>query len=343
MRQEEVQSKYEPLVVSIVLAFGAKDQLMDCIKSLEYQVGIRQQIVVVQNGAESEMLDDLEHRFQNLATIRNGVNVGSAAGRNLGIRWAVKHHAEYLFFADNDATFAPDALSNLLAVTFKHPEIGFLSCVVWRKSDPRKIFTAGALIEPPLSTRHLYEEPVDSQMRNVDFAPSCALLVPVNTVKSIGLMDESLFVYDEDIDWCLNGKAQGFNTVVVSASAAYHDIHAGKMISPLRVYYGIRNRLVVFQRHNIIPESRKGVMKVMRILLHNWWYHQLLGKGELSVTCSYAYLLGILHSQFGRLGAAPLYLQKPNANFFEGRLRRWVMQSLIWRGYRMIKQVVFTR
>lgn len=342
-KDERTVGETSPLVVSVVLAFGPENELIDCVRSLLGQTNINHRIVVVQNGANSDLLNDLESRFTNILAIRNGSNVGAAAGRNIGIRWAIEHGAQYLFLADNDATFASDALSNLLSAATASPQIGFLSCIVRRKSNPEQIFSAGAYIEPPLSTRHLYDVPHDRSLRIVDFAPSCALLVPVSTIKAIGLMDESLFVYDEDVDWCLKGKKRGLKTAVMSTAKAYHDFNAEKGKSPLRVYYGIRNRLVVFQRHRITNHKKGYNWLLARLLVHNLWKHHLWGKGELSITCSFAYLLGIVHSQLGYRGAAPAYFQRSNANYLESRFRRWLVGTSFWSIARAIKRTLLKR
>ncbi len=327
----------EPIVCSIVLAFGSESELFNCISALVCQEGIQQHIIVVQNGARLSLMDDLEETFSALEVIRNGENVGAAAGRNIGIRKAARYDADYIFLADNDAVVTPNAVHELVRASEDRPDAGFLSSLVYRKSQPEKIFSAGAFVQPPLDTIHLYQIDAGSTAIEVDFAPSLAMLVPMTTIRRVGLMDERLFVYDEDLDWCLRGCECGLKTIVITSSLAYHDTTPQKRASPRRIYYGTRNRLVVANRYGFFSSILEW--KVARRLAQRF-FGRLVQRGDLSFTGASAHLVAVTHFLWGRLGQCPSFLNHPYEGFVEGRIRRRLRRMLLSRIPTWIKQGV---
>ena len=70
-------------------------------------------------------------------------------------------------------------------------------------------------------------------------------------IDAAGLLDEDLFAYVEDVDWSLRIREAGFECVFVPTARAVHRISAstGGAASTHTVYYGVRNTIVVCERH----------------------------------------------------------------------------------------------
>jgi GT2 family glycosyltransferase len=309
-----------PLVGSVVVAFGSPEDTIECLESLRGQTDARQIITVVQNGAEEAAMDRFERLFPEIHTIRNGENMGAAAGRNLGMRQAMRHDPDFLFYVDNDITLAPNALQELLRAAQDHPDAGFISCIVYLKCDREKILSAGALMKPPLEDAHLLEINPDLKTYEVDFVSSCAMLVPATMAEQIGGMDERLFLWEEDVDWCLRGHQAGWKTIVVASATAYHDARPEeKNLSPKHLYYFLRNRLVVARRYGYL--SSLWQKKVFYPLLLRF-LNTLFAKTDLSITRAMAFMIALFHFRQGRLGRCPAFLDQNNDAFWERRVRQ---------------------
>jgi GT2 family glycosyltransferase len=76
------------------------------------------------------------------------------------------------------------------------------------------------------------------------------LLARRTAVETIGLLDEALFAYFEDMDWCLRARRAGFDVVVAPRA---HVRHVGGAstgpASTLTTYYSVRNHLIVSARY----------------------------------------------------------------------------------------------
>jgi GT2 family glycosyltransferase len=315
-----------PLIGSVVVAFGSPEDTIECLESLDGQVGARQIITVVQNGAEEAAMDRFESLFPEIRPIRNGENMGAAAGRNLGMRRALEHNPDFLFFVDNDITLAPNALEELLRAAREHPGAGFISCTVYLKYDREKILSAGAVMKPPLGDAHLLEINPNLKTYEVDFVSSCAMLVSAAMVEQIGGMDERLFLWEEDVDWCLRGRQAGWKTIVVTSAAAYHDVRPEeKNLSPKHLYYFLRNRLVIAQRYGYLSSLWQRNVFYPLILR---FFNTLFARTDLSVTRALAFMTALFHFRQGRLGRCPAFLDRNNDAFLERRIRRRLRRSI---------------
>ena len=78
-------------VCTIILGFGSENDLADCIASINKQEGIKNSIILIQNGARKAFLSQLR-AYPEIEVIFNGNNIGAAAGRNskLGIKASPK-------------------------------------------------------------------------------------------------------------------------------------------------------------------------------------------------------------------------------------------------------------
>jgi GT2 family glycosyltransferase len=324
-----------PFVCSIVLAYGGTDGLFQCLESLSAQ-GVTQQIAIVQNGAPESLLERIAELYPEVSLIRNGGNVGAAAGRNIGIKWAESYHPDYLFFVDNDASLALDALANLIRAARSNTDAGFLGCVIYRKYEPNVVFSAGALMRHPLFDEHISKFDPKLKSYEADFVGTGAMLVPFDIVKSIGYFDEGLFVNYEDADWCLRGKRMGLRTLVVTKAVAYHDVPRAKF-NPRQIYYTTRNRLIVAHRNRLFLSFKE------KPVWQGIWSHGfklILADDDAALTCATAYWLAVLHFNRGRLGECPHWMNIPKDQFAETRIRRRLRNTAPWQLARRVKHIL---
>ena len=79
-------------------------------------------------------------------------------------------------------------------------------------------------------------------------------------IEAVGLLDEELFAYVEDVDWSLRVRAAGFEVLFVPDARAWHAVGGSTGgeygVSTHTLYYGVRNTVVVCERH--APLGRVG-------------------------------------------------------------------------------------
>jgi len=83
-----------------------------------------------------------------------------------------------------------------------------------------------------------------SKVQEIALASGSAMLVKKEVFKKVGLFDERLFMYHEDVDLCWRSRLAGFKIMLASASKVYHKYTFS--FGSRKFFYVERNRLVVF-------------------------------------------------------------------------------------------------
>jgi GT2 family glycosyltransferase len=164
-------------------------------------------------------------------------NRGYAGGANAGIARAFADPAiTHVVVLNDDLELAAGALA-LLAET-----CGDDGCASPTIEAPGADAFAGGRLDARGFGRH---EPGAR-----DFLTGAALCIPRVAWERVGPFDERLFLYYEDVDWCLRARAAGFALRVSSAATARHG--AGRSTGggggETWAYYSTRNRLWLLQR-----------------------------------------------------------------------------------------------
>ena len=103
----------------------------------------------------------------------------------------------------------------------------------------------------------------------VDVLMGCFSMIRRETLNEVGLLDEDLFMYGDDVDWCRRCWKAGWPVVFFPGARAIHD--RGKTTAPYPV------RFAVAQQRSVLYYWRKhhgvwGVMGIRSIML----FHHLL-------------------------------------------------------------------
>ena len=100
-------------------------------------------------------------------------------------------------------------------------------------------------------------------LRDVDRATGAAMAVSRDAIAAAGLLDEQLFAYAEDVDWCLRIRAAGFAVVFVPEAKVWHvgSASTGGLGSPTSLYYDTRNVLAVVERQRPLPPVARGLRR----------------------------------------------------------------------------------
>jgi len=239
------------IIVSIIIvSWNARDHLKQCLESLTPAVcRYPMEIIVVDNASSDGSPEMVEGGFPHVRLIRNPANLGFARGNNLGIE---RSSGQYLCLINSDVKVLPDCINRLVDYCEQHREVGMVgpriigdngklqrSCrgfpTLWnmlcRALALDTIFSRCKL----LTGYSLSHWPQDCT-QTVDILSGCFWLVRRETLDRVGLLDESFFMYGEDMDWCKRFWLGGSKLVFVPLAEAIHYGGASSSNSPVRFY-----------------------------------------------------------------------------------------------------------
>jgi GT2 family glycosyltransferase len=162
-----------------------------------------------------------------LILIQNGANLGFAGGNNVGLRYALGDaECQFFWMLNNDTVVEPDALSAMMRLMRSQPEVGLCGSLnlsyynageVQAQGGKPYCRWTGRVHTPPLRT----VDDLDSRPVRIDFVTGASMLASRAFLENVGLMEESYFLYFEELDWAMRAKGK-FKLGYARESVIYH-------------------------------------------------------------------------------------------------------------------------
>lgn len=218
----------------VIVNYNTRDLLRRCLETVFANQGATFRVCVVDNNSQDGSAEMVAEAFPQVTLIRNRQNVGYPAANNQGLRrlgfaagaWAEAPRFGLLLNPDTEVP--PDAFARMLAFAEAHPRAGVIGPKLVRPSGDLDLACRRTFPSPEVSfyriaglsklfPRHrrfgqynlTFLDP--DQMAEVDAVVGAFMLVRREAMREIGLLDDSFFMYGEDLDWAFRIKAAGWN------------------------------------------------------------------------------------------------------------------------------------
>jgi GT2 family glycosyltransferase len=277
-------STSSPVDISVVIVgWNAKHYLELCLNSLAQDPPRRSlEVLVVDNASADGSVEMIEEKFAWVKLIRSDVNLGFAKGNNVAIRQC---QGRYIALVNPDVIVFPGCLDALADFLDENPKVGNVGPRVFnpdmsQQSTCRRFPTlwnnfcsAAALATTFTKSRifageHMWYFAHDRTLA-VDVLVGCFSMIRRETFNQVGLLDEDLFMYGDDVDWCRRCWNAGWQVVFYPGARAIHD--RGKITASYPVRFAVaqqRSVLHYWTKHH----SFLGVLGMRSIML----FHHLL-------------------------------------------------------------------
>jgi GT2 family glycosyltransferase len=219
----------------IILAYNGEKYLEDCLGSLKNQSYSNYEVIVVDNFSYDGTVNLIKRDFPWVKVIENKMNLGFAKGNNIGIKYALENNAEYIILLNQDTVVQENFIEEGIEL-LKNPKIGIISPKI-KFYNSNKIWFAGCKI---VRGRYLISIPIIKLTYNIgkfqedngqfdkikesDCATGCAIFIKKETIEKIGLLDESFFLYSEDIDWSIRCRNAGYKIYFTPKTIVFHKV-----------------------------------------------------------------------------------------------------------------------
>jgi GT2 family glycosyltransferase len=299
-----------PRWVIVVLSWNGRDDTLACLASTRELDRGDVAVVCVDNGSDDGSADAVRSAFPEVELIETGRNLGFAGGNNVGIARARELGADWTVLLNNDATIGAGAIDAFERTAAGHPRAGVLAGKVLFAHPPDRIWFAGQRFNAKLGYSGRprgYGKPDGpryGEAVEVDRAVGALMAVSHEAIDAVGVMDEDLFAYVEDVDWCVRMRAAGYQVVLAPEARAWHRVSAsggGESVSTHPLYYGARNTIVVCERH--APLGTVGTVLRRLVVAATYILRAALVSNRLEALR--AVRAGLGDARAGRLGKRP--------------------------------------
>lgn len=219
----------EQLTVSIV-NYRTPALVVECVASLKRFAprDAALNIVVVDNASGDGSLETIAQAHPDIRLIDAGGNLGFAGGNNLALRDCA---SDWVLLLNSDALVIEGTLDTLLGTLRAHPEVGAASACVVNATDgmeqdfPHRFPTLPEMVRRAVQGPQ-YPAAGKTSPVELERLHGACMLIRGSVLRSVGLLDDGFFMYDEDVDWCVRARAAGFKLWLVPSSKVLH--HGGK-------------------------------------------------------------------------------------------------------------------
>jgi GT2 family glycosyltransferase len=280
----------------VIVGWNAKHYLELCLESLAKAPPRRSMEVLVVDNASTDGSDEMiEAKFPWVKLIKSSENLGFAKGNNVAIRQC---QGRYIALVNPDVIVFPGCLDALADFLDQNPKVGnvgprVLNPDMSMQSTCRRFptlwnnFCSTTRLERVFKSsrffagEHMFYFSHD-RMLPVDVLVGCFSMIRREAFDAVGLLDENLFMYGDDVDWCRRARNAGWQMVFYPGGQAIHD--RGKITAPYPVRFAVaqqRSVLHYWTKHH----SFWGVLGIRSIML----FHHML-------RYTIAVLSGLAHS-----------------------------------------------
>ena len=267
----------------VIVAWNARHYLELCLESLAKEPPRRSmEVLVVDNASADDTIEMVESKFPWVKLIKSRENLGFSKGNNVAIR---RCQGRYIALVNPDVIVFPGCLDALADFLDQNPRVGNVGPRVFnpdmtKQSTCRRFptlwnnFCSATRLENILkgsrffAGEHMFYFPHD-RTRAVDVIVGCFSMIRREAFDDVGLLDEGLFMYGDDVDWCRRAWNAGWQVVFYPGARAIHD--RGKTTAPFPVHFAVaqqRSVLHYWTKHHTFL----GVLGIRSIM---FFHHSL--------------------------------------------------------------------
>lgn len=233
-------------VTIIIPNYNRKRDLERLLPTIANQTFDNYEVIIIDDfSADRSAVEYLRHfvkNRRNMRLVENTENIGFVKTCNKGIKLA---NSEYVCILTNDTEVAANFIQRNVEIMDADNFIGVLSSVIVDKNG-NNWFCGGNLQGCiPAWT-------IDDFLgvRSVDYVPGTACFYRREIFDKLGLFNEYLIMYHEDVEFCLRvNRSTSYKTCMFGEKLVVHNVGGGDLLSYKATYYMHRSLILVSKKY----------------------------------------------------------------------------------------------
>lgn len=227
-----------------IVNYNGGAALLECVASILRLDGPPAGVTIFDNASTDGSPDEAAKRFPAVTVMRSDQNLGYAGALNRMLRAMT---ADVVVLCNMDLQFDPAWTRVVSDALRQNPDVDSLASLVVELTEPPVVNSAGIRFYPDLHPQNvgsgvLYEPGVLTG-HDVVSAYGAVMCFRRSAVQDIDF-DEDYFLFFEETDFFLRFTLLGHRIRFVPDAVVYHHRSlTTRRYSPLKLYYGERNRL----------------------------------------------------------------------------------------------------
>lgn len=252
----------------IIVNFNSTDYLIRCLESIYARPSEADlAVLVVDNASDDQSFEHVRTRFPDVSLILNKENLGFSAGCNQGIRTL---DADFYLLLNPDCIVHAVALDRSVHYLSSHPDFGILGCRVTnpdgslqracRRRIPRPSvafyrFSGLSRVFPRSRRFGAYNlaPQEEDRIQEVEAVSGSFLMFRRELIQTIGFLDQTFFMYGEDLDFCLRATKAGWKICYFPEAEVTHFKRVSSSRRPKESNFHFYNAMRLFYLKHFSP------------------------------------------------------------------------------------------
>lgn len=253
----------------IIVNWNARELLKKCLNSIYKNVkDIIFEIIIVDNNSSDGSCNMLRDEYKNkdrFKLIENKDNKGFAGANNQAVKIA---KGKAILLLNPDTIINEDVIDRTYEYLISKENLGIAGCKVLnpdgtlqlacRRMAPRpkdaffKLFGISKLFKKNKNlTRYNLTHVSEDEFLDVDSVSGCFLMIKREVIDKIGLLDETFFMYGEEMDWCMRAKKAGYIVRYCPVGTIIHyKGESSKQLGTKATYEFYRAMIIFYNKYN---------------------------------------------------------------------------------------------
>jgi GT2 family glycosyltransferase len=274
----------ESLISIIVLNYNAGELLLNCIDSLKKSTYQNIEILVVDNISSDDSHTKCKKQFPDIRLIQNAKNLGYCGGNNVGIKEA---KGEFIVILNPDTIVDENWLHEIFNA-FNEFGDGLYQPKIISLNESNIIQSTGNMIHAfgfgfaRDKGKKIIEK--KEEIEEIGYASGTCLFTTKKVLEKVGLLDEFLFLYHDDLDLGWRAAQIGINSYYVPKSKIFHAESYSLKWSAKKFYWLERNRKYCLKTHYSKDTYKKMSLSLILVDLSVWLFY--ISKGFVNAKIS---------------------------------------------------------
>lgn len=260
-----VKKGFEMDLSIIIVNYNTRVLTLQCISSIyESNIDNSFEVFVVDNNSSDNSIEAIRQQFPNVLLIENKENVGFSKANNQAIKQAT---GAFVLLLNSDTIVKENTLSIMLQYMKENEDVGAAGCEVLLPDGtldkachrgfptPSASFYYMSGLAKKYSNNprfNLYHKSYLNmrKIHEIDCLVGAFMIVRAETIKQVGMLDETFFMYGEDVDWCYRIKEAGWKIIYNPKTSIIHYKGASSRKKPAKIVYEFHRAMYLFHKKN---------------------------------------------------------------------------------------------
>ena len=232
----------------------------------EHDYPFELEVIVVDNASSDDSMSRLQDYFgDRVRFIASAENNGFAAGNNQALRVV---EARYVLLLNSDTIVWENTLESIYNYMEDHKDVGACGCRVLlengeldkacKRSFPNVKNSFFRLFHIPTNSaddNYNLDNLPDDEIYEIDCLTGAFMFMRKEALDTAGLLDETFFMYGEDIDLCYRIKNSGWKIIYYGESKITHLKGASSKKQKSKLIYEFYRAMYIYYKKHHAEES----------------------------------------------------------------------------------------